>query len=69
MADVSLLWLDRDGDASREQPEGDGTRSVSDEVHERDREGSSSHRVAFDVAQLWRRAEATSEDERRQLQL
>lgn len=34
---------------------GDGTRSVSDEVHERDREGSSSHRVAFDVAQLWRR--------------
>ncbi|KAF0044330.1 hypothetical protein F2P81_003488 [Scophthalmus maximus] len=37
--------------------------SVSDEVDKRDREGSSSHRLAFDVAQL-RRKEAEVEGQR-----
>lgn len=32
-----------------------GDQSVGEEVNERHREGSSSHRLAFDVAQLWKR--------------
>lgn len=50
--EVLLAWqVDAPRDASRE-PE--RSRSVSDEVYKCHREGSSPHRVTFNVAQLWR---------------
>lgn len=51
------VLMGEEGNAASRDASGDPqrNRSVSDEVYERNREGSSSHRIAFDVAQLGRR--------------
>lgn len=70
---MDVCWLNGDGwerDVPWDTWHGDLQRnlSVSDEVDKRNGEGSSSHRIALDVAQLWRgkTGETSEEDEGRQ---